>query len=353
MRSLALNHHPSRTSLLLPVRGTALLTGLLLVVTSLFAAASTLPLWHAATSRSAAAANLPESRLCDQAGILAASSIETMAYDYLKTAAEGYGGIDVTQVAALCTVGSVGGPQVAASLIVQYGGFPNVDQLADGSFGPLTVGLVPGNPGISASKIASVTANIAAMLDNADTLCWADWSSTDIGAFNSVIALNLNEVKLDTFVSNMLPVWPAVPGQFHSAFVPPSEGGKNKALLPFIDNHSWVRFDNPIFGNVALVETKVKVQCSDGEVVTCTTEDAISTGFLYEGKVSHECKTIDNPDGTDTECCYCEVSLGIVSGFKSLSVGVGSFKLTVSGTLGCSIVHNTAIQECCGEGEEE
>ncbi len=272
--------------------------------------------------------------------------IETIAMEKLSAMTAGLAGVEVESALELFQVATVGTTEVVADLVVQYGFFPDAAQQDDGTYPELGVGLVLGTPSITQAEIDAYTSTLATIIEPSDYVCWITWSSKSAGDFNSVLVLNTSGLTFDTFASNMTAQYPpAVP------FVPDADTGFMFHDEPLGTGWDW-SVDN-IFGlEAATMSSRVKVQCANGKVVTCSSENVRSSIILWESRVESSCKTIKNPDGSNTECCFCEVSMGYASGFRSLEVGAGGVSLKVTGSLGVAGAFDAQQQKCCGAGGE-
>jgi hypothetical protein len=268
------------------------------------------------------------------------SPLEQLVFNQLTAATANISGVAPTSVVELFKVSDIGGPLITASLITQYAGFPNADQYDDGSYGPLSVGLVPATAGINPAKVASVVAQMANQMLPTDSICWIDWSGTTNGTFSTVAIARTTGVVFDTFSSNMPAQWP----------LPSGSGPVPFALQPIQEvpgpGFEW-KITNGFGVEVINIEVKVTPLCLEGKVLDCTASITADANFLWEARVEKSCKVIKNPDGSNSECCICEISAGYASGFKSLEVEAGGFKLKVSGSLGVSGLHVGTYMACC------
>lgn len=285
------------------------------------------PNWTAGASPSNAAEFTP------------ASEIEENALAYAEAAADGWEGIGVQGVADLGTVSSMGGAQIAADIGVQYGAFPDALIAADGTPGPLTIGLVSNAPGITDAEVAAYTASVAGVLRPADHLVWIQWASTDLGEFNSIVLMNLGRVKWDSFATNMPATWPPSPDDQPGGglFFSPDDADED-APPP---GWTW-EITNGFGVTAASMSSSVSVQCNGGEVVTCSSSDDSSSTFLWDAQVDTQCEVV-----AGGQCCFCEVAMAYSSGFRSIGAEGGGFGLEVTGSLGVGGAIKRQQQKCC------
>lgn len=271
--------------------------------------------------------------------------IETIAMEQLSAVAAGWAGVEVESAMELFQVAAVGTTEVAADLAVQYGFFPDAAQLDDGTYPELGMGLVLATPSITQAQVDAYTTELAGQLEVSDYICWISWKSDSQGAFNSVAIVDADGIDFDTFASNMPAQYPPV-----APYVPDADAGYMAQDDQIGPGWTW-KVTNGFGVEAATMESSVKVQCLNGKVITCSSENSSSSTFLWEARVESSCKTIKNPDGSNTECCFCEISMGYASGFRSLEVGAGGVSLKVTGALGCAGAFDGQQMKCCGEAE--
>ena len=257
-----------------------------------------------------------------QAWVATTLSLEAaLAYSKALDAAEGWAGVTAVTVKDAMVIQDQADRDLATTLIVDHGVLPDIDT-PGGVAGPFAVGYVLAHYPPSSPEYNAYYNAVYAETKVGDSIVRLVWKEPGVGSFGTYAIVSGNQVTFDSLMSTMPVHWP-----------------EPQPLTSNGPTNFWYEARN-IFGTAAKgISTSVPI-CEGGQAVDCHAEQDSESSPLWSAEVTTQCTA-------SGECCTCTATIGLASGFKTVSVGMAGTGISVSGALGWSSVKSGTYQNCC------